>query len=249
MEEEMASIVKNGTWELCNLPSGHPSIGLKWVYKLKKNPEGEVVRHKARLVAKGYVQHAGIDFDEVFAPVARLDSVRVLLAIATHHSWEVHHLDMKSANLNDDLTEEVYVSQPPGFVIDGMEGKVLHLNKALYGLHQAPQAWNAKLHNTLRSLGFTQSPSEHAVYVRGEASSRLLLGMYVDDLIVTSSSTPEIAKFKQEMMDRFKMSDLGLLTYYLGIEVTQRNGEITLCQSAYATKLLEKAGMTGCTTS
>jgi hypothetical protein len=161
----------------------------------------------------------------------------------------VHHLDVKSAFLNGDLTEEVYVSQPPGFVIDGMEGKVLRLNKALYGLRQAPWAWNAKLHSTLRSLGFTRSPSEHAVYVRGEASSRLLLGVYVDDLIVTGSSTPEIAKFKQEMMDRFKMSDLGLLAYYLGMEVTQRNSEITLCQSAYAAKLLEKAGMMDCTTS
>jgi hypothetical protein len=161
----------------------------------------------------------------------------------------VHHLDVKSAFLNGDLTEEVYVSQPPGFVIDGMEGKVLRLNKALYGLRQALRAWNAKLHSTLRSLGFTRSPSEHAVYVRGEASSRLLLGVYVDDLIVTGNSTPEIAKFKQEMMDRFKMSDLGLLSYYLGMEVTQRNGEITLCQSAYAAKLLEKAGMTNCTTS
>jgi hypothetical protein len=208
-----------------------------------------VVRHKARLVAKGYMQRADIDYDEVFAPVARLDSVRVLLAIAVHHSWEVHHLDMKRAFLNGHLTEEVYVSQPPGFVIDGMEGKVLRLNKALYGLRQAPRAWNAKLHNTLRSLGFTRSPSEHAVYARGEASSRLLLGVYIDDLIVTGSSTLEIAKFKREMTDRFKMSDLGLLAYYLGMEVTQRNDEITLYQSAYAAKLLEKAGMMGCTTS
>jgi hypothetical protein len=110
MDEELASIKVNGTCELCDLPAGQCPIGLKWVYKLKKNPASEVIHHKARLVVKGYAQRAGIDFDEVFAPVARLDSVRVLLAIAAHHSCEVHHLDVKSAFLNGDLTEEVYVS-------------------------------------------------------------------------------------------------------------------------------------------
>jgi hypothetical protein len=147
----MASIKENGTWELCDLLAGQHPIGLKWVYKLKKNTAGEVICHKACLVAKGYAQLAGIDFDEVFAPVARLDSMRVLLAVATHHSWEVHHLDVKSVFLNGDLTEEVYVSQPPGFVINGMEGKVLHLKKVLYGLRQAPRAWNTKLHSMLLS--------------------------------------------------------------------------------------------------
>jgi hypothetical protein len=232
MDEEMASIRENGTWELCDLPAGQRPIGLKWVYKLKKNPAGKVIRHKARLVAKGYAQRAGIDFDEVFAPVARLDSVRVLLAVAAHHSWEVHHLDVKSAFLNGDLTEEVYVSQPPGFVINGMEGKVLRLKKAIYGLRQAPRVWNAKLHSTLLSLGFTRCPSEHAVYAHGDASSRLLIGVYVDDLIITGGSKLEIAKFKREMTDRFKMSDLGMLSYYLGMEVSQGDGKITLCQSA-----------------
>jgi hypothetical protein len=168
--------------------------------------------------------------------------------LAAHHSWEVHHLDVKSAFLNGDLTEEVYVSQPPGFVVHGMEGKVLRLKKALYGLRQAPWAWNAKLHSTLLSLGFTRCPSEHAVYARGNASSRLLIGVYVDDLIITGCSKLEIAKFKREMSDRFKMSDLGMLSYYLGMEVCQDDDKITLCQSAYAGKILQKAGMMDCTT-
>jgi hypothetical protein len=246
MAEEMAAIKENDTWELCDLPAGQRAIGLKWVYKLKKNPAGEIVRHKARLVAKGYAQRAGVDFDEVFAPVARLDSVRVLLAVAAHHGWEVHHLDVKSAFLNGDLIEEVYVSQPPGFVISGKEGKVMHLKKALYGLRQAPRAWNVKLDSTLLSLGFTRSPSDHAVYARGNAGSRLLLGVYVDDMVITGSNLQEIARFKQEMKEKFRMSDLGLLTYYLGMEVKQSSGKITLCQSAYASKLLEKAGMADC---
>jgi len=146
------------------------------------------VRHKARLVAKGYVQRAGVDFDEVFAPVARLDSVRALLAVAAHEGWKVHHLDVKSAFLNGELAEEVYVAQPPGFSIPGREHQVLRLHKALYGLRQAPRAWNSKLDSTLVALGFTRCSEEHGVYVRGEGQHRLLLGVYVDDLILTAST-------------------------------------------------------------
>ena len=167
MEEEMRSIVDNQTWELCQLPPGHRAIGLKWVYKLKKHAQGAVVKHKARLVAKGYVQWQGIDYEEVFAPVARMDSVRLLIALAAHHDWQVHHMDVKSAFLNGDLLEEVYVQQPPGYMQSGEEGKVLRLRKALSGLRQAPRAWNVKLDDSLITLGFEQCPSEHAVYMRG----------------------------------------------------------------------------------
>jgi hypothetical protein len=246
MMEEMASIEENRTWELVKLPAGKRPIGLKWVFKLKKNAAGEVVKHKARLVAKGYVQRAGVDFDEVFAPVARLDSVRLLLAIAAHCGWSVHHLDVKSAFLNGELEEEVFVSQPPGFERAGEEEKVLRLSKALYGLRQAPRAWNAKLDDTLLGFGFQRSPSEHAVYMRCDGNERLLLGVYVDDLIVTGTSTQVIERFKKQMQSMFAMSDLGLLSYYLGIEVKQSGDGIVLGQSAYAAKLVEKAGLSGC---
>lgn len=219
MLDELSSIVDNHTWSLTELPAGKKPIGLKWVFKLKKDSAGEVIKHKARLVAKGYVQRAGIDFDEVFAPVARLDSVRMMLAIAAHAGWDVHHLDVKSAFLNGNLDEEVYVTQPPGFVRDGHEHKVLRLHKALYGLRQAPRAWYAKLDDTLLSLGFQKNKSEHAVYTRGSGNERLLLGVYVDDLIVTGGHTRAIDHFKDEMKAQFQMSDLGRLSYYLGIEV------------------------------
>jgi hypothetical protein len=114
MDDELGSIRGNDTWEFATLPRGHRAIGLKWVFKVKKDPEGNVIKHKARLVAKGYVQRQGVDFDEVFAPVARMETVRLLLAIAAHCEWQVHHMDVKSAFLNGDLTEEVYVHQPPG---------------------------------------------------------------------------------------------------------------------------------------
>jgi len=134
MLEEMAAVEENRTWELVDPPAGCRPIGLKWVFKVKRNERGEVVRHKARLVAKGFVQREGIDFEEVFAPVARMESVRLLLALAAVRCWKVHHLDVKSAFLNGELAEEVYVQQPPGFVITGEEHRVLRLRKALYGL-------------------------------------------------------------------------------------------------------------------
>jgi hypothetical protein len=178
MQEEINSIVENGTWTLVDLPAGTKPIGLKWVYKVKRNEQGVIVKYKARLVAKGYVQRPGIDFDEVYAPVARLESVRLLLAVAAQEGWEVHHMDMKSAFLNGDLAEEVYVAQPAGFVVKGAEHKVLKLKKALYGLQQAPRAWNAKLDGSLLSLGFQKSTAEHGVYVRGTGREKLIVGVH-----------------------------------------------------------------------
>jgi hypothetical protein len=135
MDKEIESIEKNGTWELSKLPAGQKAIGLKWVFKLKKNAEGEVVKHKARLVAKGYVQKKGVDYEEVFVPVARIDTVKFILALAANRGWQIHHLDVKSAFLHGVLEEEVYVQQPEGYVVKGKEDYVLRLNKALYGLN------------------------------------------------------------------------------------------------------------------
>jgi hypothetical protein len=125
-----------------------------------------VSKHKARLVVKGYAQQHGIDYDDVFASVARLDLVRLLIALTAHEGWEVHHMDVKSVFLNVDLQEEVYIEQPMGFIIAVKEHKVLKLKKALYRLHQASRAWNAKLDDTLLSLGFRRPPLEHAIYIR-----------------------------------------------------------------------------------
>ncbi|CAM8989664.1 unnamed protein product [Rhodiola kirilowii] len=246
MKEEMDSIHNNQTWSLVDLPDQQEAIGLKWIYKVKKDSNGAVVKHKARLVAKGYAQKQGIDFEEVFAPVARMETVRLLIALAAHEGWRLHHLDVKSAFLNGDLAEEVYVSQPPGFIVKGSEHKVLKLHKALYGLRQAPRAWNIKLDNTLLSLGFTKSPLEHAVYKKGRGASFLLVGVYVDDLVITGACEEESVKFKRQMTEIFKMNDLGLLSYYLGIAVHQTPGTISICQGAYAKKILEGCGMGDC---
>jgi hypothetical protein len=168
----------------------------------------------------------------------------MLLAFAAHEGWEVHHMDVKSAFLNGDLQEEVYVTQPAGFVVQGAEHKVLKLKKALYGLRQAPRAWNAKLDSTLLKLGFQKSSAEHGVYIRGTGKGRLVVGVYVDDLIITGHSG--IKEFKAEMKKMFSMSDLGLLSYYLGLEVQQTKEGIKIGQAAYAAKLIERSGMSDC---
>ena len=201
--------------------------------QLKKDASGAVVWHKVLLVAKGYVQRAGIDFDEVFALVARIESVRLLLALAAHRGWEVHHMDVKSAFLNGVLKEEVYVSQPAGFVVDGAEHKLLRLRKALYGLKQVPRAWNAKFDASMVSLGFQRSSSEHGVYTRTRGVSRLIVGVYIDDLVITGHGSEEILAFKGEIKSIFKMSDLGLPGSHSAREPMRG-------------KLLERSGMHGC---
>jgi hypothetical protein len=219
---------------------------LKWVFKLKHDEHGDVVKHKARLVAKGYVQRQGVDFEEVFAPVARMESVRVLLILAAHNNWPVHHMDVKSTFLNGDLGEEVYVSQPPGFIKSGEEKRVYRLHKALYGLRQAPRAWNSKLDAVLYDLGFMKCKTEHGLYTRAKNKVRLVVGVYVDDLVILGECDTEVNQFKGEMKRVFRMSDLGPLSYYLGIEVRQGTHGIQVSQSGYAMKLLEKASMGSC---
>lgn len=247
MEEGNASrmdaVERNGTWELTELPKGRKAIDLKWIYKLKRDVAGNIIKHKARIVAKGYVQKKGVDFDEVFAPVTRIETIRLLLALAAKENWEVHHLDVKTAFLNGEINEEVFVKQPEGYVKRGREHLVYKLLKALYGLRQAPRAWYSKLNKCLEGLGFVRCAYEQTVYTRHVGKEVLIVGVYVDDLLVTGSNTVQIKEFKEQMAKSFDMSDMGKLTYYLGIEVEQGNGYIQLKQTGYAKKILNKAGM------
>ncbi|GJS54680.1 zinc finger, CCHC-type containing protein [Tanacetum coccineum] len=246
MRSEIAAIEKNKTWFLSDLPPNRKPIGLKWVFKVKRDPAGKIVKYKARLVAKGYVQKQGIDFDEVFAPVARIETIRIILALAGSYGWVVHHLDVKSAFLNGTLDEEVYVTQPIGFEKKNNSNKVYRLVKALYGLRQAPRAWNSRLDKHLKEIGFTRCAHEYAVYTRNEGTKVLIVGIYVDDLIITGSCNEQVTIFKRQMSTEFEMSDLGKLSYYLGIEVEQSKHGITLKQEAFAKNLLVKCGMENC---
>ena len=151
-EDEIESINKNNTQTLVDKPTGVKIIDLKWVFKIKRNADGSINKFKARLVAKGYVQEHEIDLDEVFSPVARLETIRLLIGLDAANKWEIHHLDVKTAFLHGELSEDVYVSQPEGFEKKGEEHKVFNLSKALYGLRQAPRAWNTKLDQILKRL-------------------------------------------------------------------------------------------------
>nr|GEU79728.1 zinc finger, CCHC-type [Tanacetum cinerariifolium] len=182
-------------------------------------------------------------FDDTPVRVARIEKVRLILALAAYHGWQVHHLDVKSAFLHGDLKEEVYVTQPEGFIQQGNSGKVYKLTKALYGLRQAPRAWNVKLDQTLKSLDFKKCNLEQAVYTKRSKTSTLIVGVYVDDLIITGTPRKEIDLFKSQMEDKFEMSDLGLLAYYLGIEVIQIGGVITIRQTGYINKILKETSM------
>jgi len=225
-------------------PAGHRPITLKWVFKLKEDEKGAVIKHKARLVAHGFIQQEEIENEDAFAPVAWMESVRVLLPLVAQEGWRLHHMDVKSAFLNGNL-KEVYVWQPPGFAVPGEDGKVLRLRKVLYRLRQASRALNAKLDATLKEMGFQQSAHEAAMYRRGSGRSVLLVGVYVDDLVIASADA-KVVEFKAAMKQRFDMSDLGLLSFYLGIEVRQSASGISLSQAHYAKRILKLGDMVGC---
>jgi hypothetical protein len=246
MQEELAMIDKNQTWKLVTRPEHKKVIGVKWVFRTKLNADGSINKHKARLVVKGYAQIFGLDFFDTFAPVARQDTIRMLLAISAQKGWKIYHLDVKSAFLNGFLEEEIYIEQPEGFVVKGHEDKVYLLKKALYGLKQAPRAWYSRIDEYLMKLGFVKSPSESTLYIKGDQVNFLVISLYVDDLLVTGSSVELIQQFKDDMKQVFEMSDLGEMSYFLGMEVEQKNGDIFICQRKYAKEMLKKFNMENC---
>jgi hypothetical protein len=217
------------------------------VYKTKYAVDGSIQKHKARLVAKGFSQQPGIDYDETYAHVARLNTIRIVLALATQYKWLVYQFDVKSTFLNGVLKEDVYVQQPQGYEVKENEHKVYKLKKALYGLKQAPRAWYSRIDNYFLKKGFKRSESEPTLYIKSNGTNDLLIVfLYVDDLIYTSSSILLVEEFRQAMMTEFEMTDLGLMHYFLGIEVRQMNDGIFISQEKYATNLLHKWKMENC---
>ncbi|CAJ2653193.1 unnamed protein product [Trifolium pratense] len=245
MNQEMQSIEKNQTWELTSLPDGANVIGVKWIYKTKHNEKGEIDKHKARLVAKGYNQKHGIDYDEVFAPVARWDTIRSILAIAARESWKVFQLDVKSAFLHGELSEDIYVEQPPGYQRE--KNKVYKLKKALYGLKQAPRAWYSRIEAYFNSEEFEKCPSEHTLFIKHKPNGKILIvSLYVDDLIYTGNDLLLMNEFKTSMQKEFSMTDLGKMKFFLGVEVIQSEEGIYISQQKYAAEVLGRFGMENC---
>lgn len=224
-------------------PRGVKPIGVKWVFRTKLNENGDVEKYKARLVAKGYAQRYGVDYTKVFAPVARLDTIRVILAVAAQCGWEVFQRDVKSAFLHGELKEEVFVQQHEGFIKKGEEGKVYKLKKVLYGLKQAPRAWYSKIEAYFMREGFEKCSSEHTMFTKSKGGKILIVSLYVDDLIFTGSDMSMCDEFKSSMMMEFDMSDLGKMRHFLGVEVLQNSSGIFICKRRYAREVLARFGM------
>ncbi|GJR97861.1 retrovirus-related pol polyprotein from transposon TNT 1-94 [Tanacetum coccineum] len=241
-----ARIIFNGSsrlevWEL--IPDRH-SFGftLKWIYKVKLDELGGILKNKARLVSRGYRQEEGINFEESFAPVARLEAIRIFLAFAAHMNMVVYQMDVKTAFLNGNLREEVYVSQPDGFVDKDNPNHVYKLKKALYGLKQVPRAWYDMLSSFLISQDFSKGSVDPTLFIRRDGKELLLVQIYVDDIIF-AASTPELCDlFSKIMCSKFKMSMMGKISFFLGLQISQSPRGIFINQSKYALESLKKYG-------
>ncbi|GJS27487.1 retrovirus-related pol polyprotein from transposon TNT 1-94 [Tanacetum coccineum] len=232
--------------ELVPRPEGKNVIALKWLWKNKCDAENIVVRNKSRLVAKGYKQEEGIDFEESFAPVARLEAVRMFIAFAAHMNITIFQMDVKTAFLNGPLKEEVYVSQPEGFIDSEFPNHVYRLKKALYGLKQAPRAWYDKLSSFLIEHGFNKGIIDPTLFTRRHGGDILLVQVYVDDIIFGSTNPDFSKRFANLMKNNFEMSMMGELKFFLGLQVHQSPRGIFISQSQYAIELLKKHGLDEC---
>jgi transposase InsO family protein len=246
MNEELDQIEKNDTWELVPRPKNKNVIDTKWVFRNKLNEDGQVTRNKARLVCKGYAQIEGIDFEETFAPVARMEAIRLLLAYACSKNVKVYQMDVKSTFLNGELEEEVYIEQPEGFQLSENADYVCKLKKALYGLKQAPRAWYSRLDKYLQQAGFRKGSADNNLYIKVSEGNILLIEVYVDDIIFGSDDDRLSQKFAKDMQNEFEMSLLGELSFFLGLQICQRNQGIFISQTKYIREMLKRFGMEDC---
>lgn len=240
INDEMDSLTSNETWELVDLPHGSRPIGCRWILKRKLRPDGTVEKFKARLVAKGYVQKENVDFFDTYSPVTRVTTIRVLLAISSIHNLLVHQMDVKTAFLNGELEEEIYMHQPEGFVIPGEEHKFCKLNKTLYGLKQAPKQWHDKIDQLLLSNDFAINNVDKCLYYKVSDNSCIMICLYVDDLLICGSSLDLIVETKSLLSQNFDMKDLGEANVILGMKITRTESGITLDQSHYIEKILKR---------
>ena len=219
MQEELDQFERNKVWKLVPLAEGKKAIGTKWVFRNKLSESGEVTRNKARLVAQGYCQTEGLDYDESYAPVARLDAIRLFLAFAAHNDFIVYQMDVKSAFLNGELAEEVYLEQPPGFELPSEIKMVYKLQKAVYGLKQAPRAWYDTFAKFLLDNGFKKGEVDKTLFTMNHDGKLILVQIYVDDIIFGSKDKQLCDDFAKLMTNKFEMSMMGKLNYFLGLQV------------------------------
>jgi hypothetical protein len=247
MREELMALERMGTWELVEKPANVNVIGSKWVFRAKKNAGGEIERYKARLVAQGYSQKPGIDYFDTYAPVAKLASIRTVLAVAAREDWEIQQMDIKSAYLNGEFEdgEVIYMRQPPLHPKLGSEHLVARLLKPIYGLKQAGRRWYQKLTTILKEIGFTRCEIDHAVFYRHDAAGNAVLVIHVDDVTSAATTIAICLEIKEKLKDVLELTDLGDIHWLLGIEIKWDREEqsISLTQRSYIDAIIRRFGL------
>ena len=243
--EEYKSLVKNDTWEVVNLPQGRKAVGCKWVFRRKRTADGGIDRYKARLVAQGFSQLEGVDFEETYAPVSKISTIRTLIAYAVNKSMYIHQMDVTAAYLHGKLDETIFMKQPPGFEISGQENKVLKLKKSIYGLKQSGRNWYKCLTEELYlKLNLKRLHSDYGVFVNTEGP-KVVMVIYVDDILIIAKQVEHMKALKSHLNQRFKMKDLGETKYFLGISIryNMQKGIATLSQESFCKEILTKFNM------
>lgn len=251
MIDELNSMEKNDVWELAELPKDHKPVGCKWVFKTKLDQNGNIERYKARLVAKGYTQKEGIDYKETFSPVSRKDSFRIVMALVAHFDLELHQMDVKTAFLNGDLHEDVYMTQPEGFISKGQEHLVCKLKKSIYGLKQASRQWYLKFDEVMKKNDFIRNQVDQCIYLKMSGRNFIILVLYVDDILLASNNVDLLHETKRLFSRHFDMKDLGEASYVIGIEIhrDRTRGTLGLSQRAYIERVLSRFNMQQCSPS
>ncbi|OMO59932.1 reverse transcriptase [Corchorus capsularis] len=219
MKEELKSMDDNKVWELIELPEGSKQVGCKWVFKTKRDSKGNIERYMARLLAKGYTQKDGIDYEETFSPVSKKDSLRIVMVLVAHYDLELHQMDVKTAFLNGDLEEEVYMDQPEGFSTTGKEKLVCKLKKSIYGLKQASRQLYLKFNDTIKSYGFVENTVDRCIYMKVCGNKFIILVLYVDDILLVTNDAGLLHDVKKFLSNKFEMKDMGEASYVIGIEI------------------------------
>lgn len=239
MNEEMASLNENNTWDLIHLPKGKKVIKTKWVFKTKRDVDGNVIRHKARLVVKGFTQRYGIDYDQTYSPVVRYTSIRFLIALAVKNQLKIHQMDAITAFLQGEIDTEIFIEQPDGFKDDS--NRVCKLNRAMYGLKQAGRVWNKKLDSTLKNFGLKSSCMDPCIYYANDL--QLIVAIYVDDFLIFYHDEQQLKQLKGQLCERFRMKDMGAAKGCVGIRIKQSSNSIELDQTVYIEEVLKRFGM------
>lgn len=246
IDDELRSMEANGVWKMMPCPRGVKPLKSRWIFRVKEDEDGQAVRYKARLVAKGYLQRHGVDFEETYAPVAKLSTVRTVLAVGVHKQFHFHQMDVKTAFLHGDLKEDIFMEVPEG--VETVPNMACKLLKSLYGLQQSPRCWNEKFNSQLVKLGFKRSRHNYCLYTRCDADDELYIVLYVDDLLIAGRKLESIVRLKKQLSKVFCMTDCGEARHFLGMKMVydRKAGVLQLSQQAHVEKVVEKFGLAEC---